>query len=209
MLFSSALQVRQDSDFLSMRSLARTPRLWLYCNSTVLHSQRVTNEDPPRRLPSLSVRLSVISQTMPSCMLRQDVIRAFSRPRVDYGEHSGYILLGPCTKSLMAVRACYIAVPLYVCGFLVLGRAFQQHDSVGALVIGWGSAEVVIMVNTVAVCASFYDARTTREYSRSFTLDAYTNDFFQIHHGEISALLNLARTLGGFVNAYFYLPWSS
>ncbi len=155
------------------------------------------------------MRSSVISQTIPSCMLRQDVIRAFSRPRVDYGECNRHMLLGPCTKISIAVRACYIAVPLYVCGFLVLGRAFQKHDSVGALVVGWGIAEVATMVNTVAVCASFYDARATREDSRSFTLDAYTNDCFPRHQGEVSALINLSRTLGGFSVAYFQVPWAT
>ena len=49
--------------------------------------------------------------------------------------------------------ACYIAVPLYLCGFLVLGAAFQNKLSVGAVVMGWGIAEVAIMINTVAICA--------------------------------------------------------
>lgn len=48
--------------------------------------------------------------------------------------------------------ACYIAMPLYLCGFLVLGAAFQKKLSVGAVVMGWGLAEVAVMVNTVAVC---------------------------------------------------------
>jgi hypothetical protein len=52
-------------------------------------------------------------------------------------------------------RACYIAMPLYVCGFVVLGAAFQKHLSVGAIIMGWGLAEVAIMVNTVAICALF------------------------------------------------------
>ena len=63
----------------------------------------------------------------------------------------------------MAVRACYVAVPLYVCGFLALGTAFQKHNSVVALIMGWGIAQVAIMVNTVAVCASLCDLRSTRE----------------------------------------------
>ncbi|KAJ6563869.1 MFS general substrate transporter [Mycena capillaripes] len=37
--------------------------------------------------------------------------------------------------------ACYIAVPLYICGFVVLGVSFQNHLSVGALIMGWGVAE--------------------------------------------------------------------
>lgn len=85
---------------------------------------------------------------------------------------------------------CYIAVPLYICGFVVLGATFQKHLSVGALVMGWGIAEVAIMVNTVAVYA-------------------YANDCFPKHQGEISALLNLARTLGGFSVAYFQVPWAT
>jgi hypothetical protein len=50
-------------------------------------------------------------------------------------------------------RACYIGVPLYICGFLVLGDALKKHDSAGELVVGWGIAMVALMVNTVAVCA--------------------------------------------------------
>lgn len=49
--------------------------------------------------------------------------------------------------------ACYIAIPLYVCGFSVLGAAFQNHGlGLGAVIMGWGIAQVAIMVNTVAVC---------------------------------------------------------
>ncbi|KAI0264619.1 MFS general substrate transporter [Gloeopeniophorella convolvens] len=86
--------------------------------------------------------------------------------------------------------ACYIALPLYICGFVVLGSALQMHLSVGALVMGWGISEVAVMVNTVAVYA-------------------YANDCFPKHQGEISALLNLARTLGGFSVAYFQVPWAT
>ena len=50
------------------------------------------------------------------------------------------------------VRTCYIAVPLYICGFVLLGASFQKGLSVGALVMGWGIAEVATMINTVAVC---------------------------------------------------------
>ena len=43
-------------------------------------------------------------------------------------------------------------MPLYLCGFIVLGASFQKKLSVGALVMGWGLAEVAVMINTVAVC---------------------------------------------------------
>ncbi|KAF9445589.1 MFS general substrate transporter [Macrolepiota fuliginosa MF-IS2] len=85
--------------------------------------------------------------------------------------------------------ACYVAMPLYLCGFLTLGAAIQKHLSVGALIMGWGIAELATMINTVAVYA-------------------YGNDCFPKHQGEISALINLARTLGGFAVAYFQVPWA-
>jgi len=85
--------------------------------------------------------------------------------------------------------ACYIAIPLYICGFVTLGAALEKHLSVGALIMGWGIAEFSVMINTVAVYA-------------------YCNDAFPKHQGEISALINLARTLGGFSVAYFQVPWA-
>lgn len=50
-------------------------------------------------------------------------------------------------------RACYVAVPLYVCGFVILGVALKDHNSVFALVVGWGLLVAAVMMNTVAVCA--------------------------------------------------------
>ncbi|KAG6849252.1 hypothetical protein H0H93_010001 [Arthromyces matolae] len=86
--------------------------------------------------------------------------------------------------------ACYVAIPLFICGFLVLGAAFQKHLSVGAIIMGWAIAELGVMINTVAVYA-------------------YLNDCFPKHQGEVSALINLARTLGGFAVAYFQVPWAA
>ncbi|KAF8880031.1 major facilitator superfamily domain-containing protein [Infundibulicybe gibba] len=86
--------------------------------------------------------------------------------------------------------ACYIAIPLYICGFVTLGAALEKHLSVGALIMGWGIAELAVMINTVAVYA-------------------YCNDCFPKQQGEISALINLARTLGGFSVAYFQVPWAT
>jgi len=85
--------------------------------------------------------------------------------------------------------ACYIAMPLYVCGFVLLGASFQKHLSTGALVMGWGIAEVAVMINTVAIYA-------------------YCSDSFPRRQGEISALINLARVLLGFSVAYFQVPWA-
>ncbi|KAK7451021.1 hypothetical protein VKT23_012697 [Stygiomarasmius scandens] len=85
--------------------------------------------------------------------------------------------------------ACYLGMPLYICGFVLLGASIQNHMNTGAIIMGWGIAELSIMINTVAVYA-------------------YCNDCFPKHQGEISALINLARTLGGFSVAYFQVPWA-
>lgn len=85
--------------------------------------------------------------------------------------------------------ACYLAIPLYICGFLTLGASIQKHLSTGALIMGWGISELAVMINTVAIYA-------------------YCNDCFPKYPGEISGLINLARTLGGFSVAYFQVPWA-
>ncbi|KAF9050957.1 MFS general substrate transporter [Rhodocollybia butyracea] len=85
--------------------------------------------------------------------------------------------------------ACYVGIPLYICGFVLLGASFQNQLSPGAFIMGFGISMVAVMIITVAVYA-------------------YCNDCFPQHPGEISALVNLARTLGGFAVAYFQIPWA-
>ncbi|KAG2339660.1 MFS general substrate transporter [Suillus weaverae] len=84
---------------------------------------------------------------------------------------------------------CYLAMPLYVCGFLTLGAGIQNLSE-AALIMGWGIAFVAITLNTVAVYA-------------------YCNDCFPRRAGEVSALLNFARSVGGFAVAYFQVPWAT
>ncbi|OJA17473.1 hypothetical protein AZE42_03918 [Rhizopogon vesiculosus] len=84
---------------------------------------------------------------------------------------------------------CYVAMPLYVCGFLTLGAGIQYLNT-AALIMGWGIALVAITLNTVAVYA-------------------YCNDCFPRRAGEVSALLNFARSVGGFAVAYFQVPWAT
>ncbi|PSR73732.1 hypothetical protein PHLCEN_2v10422 [Hermanssonia centrifuga] len=86
--------------------------------------------------------------------------------------------------------ACYVAVVLYIIGFILIGAAFQDHLNISCFIIGWGLVEIATMVNTVAVYA-------------------YVNDSFPRLQGEISALLDLGRTLGGFSVAYFQVPWAT
>lgn len=47
-------------------------------------------------------------------------------------------------------------MPLFICGFVVLGASLQNHDSLAGVILGWGIAEVAIMMNTVAVCQLFF-----------------------------------------------------
>ncbi|OJA10123.1 hypothetical protein AZE42_11554 [Rhizopogon vesiculosus] len=84
---------------------------------------------------------------------------------------------------------CYVAMPLYICGFLTLGAGIE-HLNTAALIMGWGIAFVAITLNTVAVYA-------------------YCNDSFPRRAGEVSALLNFARSMGGFAVAYFQVPWAT
>jgi MFS family permease len=84
---------------------------------------------------------------------------------------------------------CYLAMPLYICGFLTLGAGIQNLSE-AALIMGWGIAFVAITLNTVAVYA-------------------YCSDCFPRRAGEVSALLNFARSVGGFAVAYFQVPWAT
>ncbi|KAH9821125.1 major facilitator superfamily domain-containing protein [Melampsora americana] len=89
----------------------------------------------------------------------------------------------------MRLWTLYIGLPLYVGGLVLLGAAFQEKLSVAAIVFGWGLAEVATMVTTVA-CLN------------------YTNNTFPFP-GEISALLNQGRVLGGFAVPFFQVKWAS
>lgn len=74
-------------------------------------------------------------------------------------------------------RTCYLAVPLYICGFVLLGASFQNHLSIAGLILGWGIAEVAVMINTVAICeCPLFLARNADSYA--LAADAYVNDCF-------------------------------
>ncbi|GAA5936907.1 hypothetical protein JCM3775_002741 [Rhodotorula graminis] len=89
----------------------------------------------------------------------------------------------------MRLWTCYVSMPPFVAGFILLGAAFQNKLNVAAVIFGWGLAELGILLNTVAVYA-------------------YLNNCFPTRQGETSALINWARVLGGFAVPYYQLPWS-
>ncbi|KAF8157050.1 MFS general substrate transporter [Crassisporium funariophilum] len=84
---------------------------------------------------------------------------------------------------------CYIGIFLYVIGFIVLGASLQDHLNKAGIIIGWAIAQTAVLVTTVAIYA-------------------YCSDCFPRQQGEISALLNLTRTLGGFSVAFYQVPWA-
>jgi len=47
-------------------------------------------------------------------------------------------------------------MPLYICGFIVLGAAFEKHLSVAAVVMGWGISLAALIVITVSICEFLY-----------------------------------------------------
>ncbi|KAK1218323.1 hypothetical protein PQX77_018994 [Marasmius sp. AFHP31] len=83
---------------------------------------------------------------------------------------------------------CYPAVVLYMAGFVLLGYALEQRMHTVAVVFGWGIAATAQMMATAQIYA-------------------YCNDSFSTLQGEVSGLLNLARSLGGFAVAWYQIPW--
>ena len=75
-------------------------------------------------------------------------------------------------------RACYLAVVLYVSGFVMLGVSFQKKLSIGVVIIGWGISGVAIMVNTVAVCGYIFCCTDVTIVFSCHPPDAYCNDCF-------------------------------
>jgi len=65
---------------------------------------------------------------------------------------------------LYTYRSCYIGMPLYICGLVLLGAAFENHLSVGVVVIGWGVSLAAVIVIMVSICEFLYP-RLIRENS--------------------------------------------
>ena len=81
---------------------------------------------------------------------------AFSKLKHDYGELFRVHLPTSDSKRMATSRTCYIGVLLYVVGFVVLGASLQNHLHVAAVIIGWGIAQIGLLVTTVAVCKSAF-----------------------------------------------------
>ncbi|GAA6018455.1 hypothetical protein JCM11491_007004 [Sporobolomyces phaffii] len=80
------------------------------------------------------------------------------------------------------------AAVLMIAGLNIVGSALEHTLSVAAVVVGWGSYVVGVMIASVAITA--------------YALDCYPSA-----SGEVSAAINLGRTMGGFAVGYFQLEW--
>lgn len=88
------------------------------------------------------------------------------------------------------LRAIFLSLPLMVAGLVLVGQALQGGWHYMALSVSWGLYVYGIMITTVA-------------------LSAYCLDCYPEASGEVSAHLNNARTLGGFVISYFQVTWAN
>ncbi|KAF3763205.1 MFS general substrate transporter [Cryphonectria parasitica EP155] len=87
------------------------------------------------------------------------------------------------------LRAIFFSIPLMAVGLVLVGQALQNAWHFMALSVSWGLYVYGIMITTVAVS--------------SYALDCYPEA-----SGEVSAHLNNARTLGGFIISYFQVTWA-
>jgi len=90
----------------------------------------------------------------------------------------------------MRLWTLYVAMPFFVAGFITLGECFEYKLNVGGLVMGWFLAEFGILLSTVCI------------YN-------YLNNCFPAYNGEVSAIVNFWRTLGGFAVPYFQVDWAT
>ena len=84
--------------------------------------------------------------------------------------------------------AIYPSMLLMVPGIVLVGVVLHKHLSWPALACGWAMYIVGIMISAVSIT--------------TYLLDCYPTA-----SGEMSALINLARILGGFAVGYFQLDW--
>ncbi|GAA5859785.1 hypothetical protein JCM8547_007027 [Rhodosporidiobolus lusitaniae] len=82
----------------------------------------------------------------------------------------------------------YIAAFLMIPGLIIVGQALHRQLSIAAVIVGWGMYVVGVMISSVGIAA-------------------YALDVFPSASGEVSAAINLARTISGFSTGYYILPW--
>jgi len=109
---------------------------------------------------------------------------------------------------------------------VVLGASLQKHLGTGALIMGWGIAELAIMINTVAVYAylndcfpkhqvgPFWCTLNKRTLLRHFCRARSVLSLIWLAHLEVQSTLILHFAVTkctkyiGFSVAYFQVPWA-
>lgn len=84
--------------------------------------------------------------------------------------------------------SCLIGVVFMVPGLIIVGQALRHLLHYPVVIIGWGLYVFGVMIASVAITA--------------YVLDCYPTGA-----GEVSAFLNLARTMCGFSVGYFQVEW--
>ncbi|KAL1841801.1 hypothetical protein VTJ49DRAFT_6554 [Mycothermus thermophilus] len=87
------------------------------------------------------------------------------------------------------LRAVFVAMPFVVAGLVLIGQCFENAWHYMATSVFWGMYVFGMMIMTVALS--------------SYCLDSYPEA-----SGEVSAWLNMARTLSGFIVSYFQVTWA-
>lgn len=87
------------------------------------------------------------------------------------------------------LRVLFLSSPLIVVGLVLIGQCLENGWHYMATSVTWGLYVFGIMIQTVAL--------------NSYCLDSYPEA-----SGEVSAWLNLSRTVGGFIISYFQVTWA-
>jgi hypothetical protein len=87
------------------------------------------------------------------------------------------------------LRAMFFSLPFVIVGLALIGQCFENAWHYMVMSVCWGLYVFGMMITTVALS--------------SYCLDSYPEA-----SGEVSAWLNMARTVGGFIVSYFQVTWA-
>lgn len=100
----------------------------------------------------------------------------------------------------MRLWSIYIAMPFFIVGMCLLGWAYEEKPSIAAVIFGWGMAEYAVSLTSVSLVLLLTRMVPSRFGILILTVATYNylGNTFPQQQGEVSALINLARTIGGF-----------
>jgi MFS family permease len=101
-----------------------------------------------------------------------------------YHEPEGVDKVNPETRLLPTILATVLMIP----GLVMVGFALQTHAVVAIIIVGWGMYVCGAMISSV-------------------TVSVYLLEAFPACSAEASAIVNAARSLGGFSVGYYQTTW--